>query len=244
MKGSPAHQVKLLYQKSGIDQIGHSKHEAKAAARENIAAGNNSRSATWHNIGKEIGIHSYATQNAYRDVWRHTLQYARSNFQIRDIEKITGEHVAAYLQSKVENGVKHATFAQYAAAIEKLEVALNMYSSSHDRGKTYSFSETIKPIREQASKNLEHFNGHREYREPAKVINEIKKDTYKIVAKLQYEAGLQIAIRGRPSHKGNEHDSLLATVAGQPAKDFRKRRKNKNCLSTGRCLPGNQNSRQ
>jgi len=120
MKGSPAHQVKNLYLKSGIDQIGTSKHEAKAIARENIATGGN-RSQTWHEVGKQLGIHSYATQNAYRDTWRHVLQYSRENFQIRDIEKITGEHVSAYLESKIADGVKHATFAQYASARNRPE---------------------------------------------------------------------------------------------------------------------------
>ncbi len=195
MKGSPAHQVKNLYLKSGIDAIGTSKHAAKAAARENIAAGtggNNSRSATWHQIGKQLGVHSYATQNAYRDVWRHVLQYSRENFGIRDAEKLTPESVSAYLQSKIDAGVKHATFMQYAAAAEKLETALNMYSQKYTRGKEYHFSNAIKPVRSIAHEKLERFTDNRAYLNPKKIIETIKNETYKIVAKLQYQTGLRI----------------------------------------------------
>jgi len=143
-------------------------------------------------MGKQLGIHSYATQNAYRDVWRHILQHTKEKFGIKDIEKLTGEHVAAYLQSKISENISHATFMQYASAAEKLETALNMYSEKFTRGKTYEFSNAIKPIRQLAHKTLQHFSGHREYLHPEKIVNNMKNPVYKTVAELQYRAGLRV----------------------------------------------------
>ncbi len=195
MRGSPVYQAHKIFSESGINKIGESKHEAKAIARENIATGSSgsqSRSATWHEIGKQLGVHSYATADNYRDVWRYTLQYARENFGIRDIEKLTPEAVSAYLESKIDAGVKHATFMLYAAAVEKLESALNMYAEKNKTDKTYNFSAAIRPMRLQAHEKLEKFEGSRAYWDPKKIIENMKENEYKIVARLQTEAGLRI----------------------------------------------------
>ncbi len=192
MQGSPAHQILILYTKSGIDAIGKSKHEAKVAARAAAAIGGASVAVTWHRLGKELGVHSYATQNAYRDVWRNTFKFAKENFQIKDIEKLAGEHVVAYLQSKIDQGVAHATFMLYAAALEKLEVALNKYSRAYTRGKEYNFSAAINSVRVVAHSQLEHFAGYRDYSAPQKIIDSLKNPTHKLVARLQLDAGLRI----------------------------------------------------
>ncbi len=190
MNGSAAHQIKNLYTKSGIDQIGHSKHLAKNEARNSISA-SRARSVTWHELGKGIGVYSYATQNAYRDVWRNTFKFAKENFQIKDIEKLTAEHVVAYLQSKIDAGIAHATFLQYASAIEKLETALNLYSEKFTRGKEYNFSSSINSVRQEAHV-LQHFNSYRDYSKPREIIEALHSDTHRIVALLQLEVGLRI----------------------------------------------------
>ncbi len=193
MHGSTKYQVKYLFDHT-ISRIGESKHAAKAAARENIAAGtgNNSRSATWHEIGQRIGVFSHATADTYKNVWRYALEFAKENFQIRDIEKITGDVIAAYLQSKIEENVKYATFQKYAAALEKLNLSLNKYSANLSKGRSYDFSAAIKDIRITAQKNLEHFSGSRSYVNPEKIIALLKND-YKLAANLQLKAGLRIA---------------------------------------------------
>jgi len=189
MRGSPVFQVHEIFAKSGINQIGNSKHAAKAAARESIATG--SRSANWHSIGKEIGIYSYATADVYRDVWRHALSYARENFQIRDIEKLTPAVIQSFLQSKIDQNISHATFLQYAAALEKLETALNMYSEKFDRHNKYDFSEAIQSARTVAHEKLTRFSGSRAYQNPEKIISNLQ-GTSKLVARLQYQGGLRI----------------------------------------------------
>jgi len=121
MRGSIVGQVQALYRLSGISQIGCSKHRAKELARSSGAK-------TWHEIGKRLGIYSYSTADAYRDVWKQVLSFAKREFGVKDIEKLNAEIVHSFLHSKIEQSVSKRTFQQYAAAVEKLEVALNKYS--------------------------------------------------------------------------------------------------------------------
>ena len=89
--------------------------------------------------GREgTGCYSYSTADAYRDVWRACLGHAKENLGIKDIEKLSGEAVRAFLDSKIDQGVAKATFGQYAAACEKLEVALNRYAEQHSTGRGVS----------------------------------------------------------------------------------------------------------
>jgi len=80
MRGSIVGQVQALYRLSGIVQVGHSKHRAKELARSSGAK-------TWHEIGKRLGTYSYSTADAYRDVWKQLLSYAKSSFGVKEIKK-------------------------------------------------------------------------------------------------------------------------------------------------------------
>ena len=103
MRGSIVGQIQALYRFSGISQIGHSKHGAKELAR-------NSGAKTWHEIGKRLGIYSYSTADAYRDVWKQVLSFAKREFGVKDIEKLNAEIVHSFLHSKIEQGVSKKPF--------------------------------------------------------------------------------------------------------------------------------------
>ncbi len=79
MRGSIVSQVQALYKLSGIARIGHSKYKAKELARSSI--------------GKRLGIYSYSTADAYRDVWKQLLSYAKSRveFCTREISQLNGK---------------------------------------------------------------------------------------------------------------------------------------------------------
>ena len=72
MRGSVIGLAQALYRLSEIVQIGYSKHRAKELAK------------TWHEMG---WYYSYSTADAYCDVWKHFLSYAKSSFGVKDIEK-------------------------------------------------------------------------------------------------------------------------------------------------------------
>lgn len=120
------------------------------------------------------------------------LSFAKENFGVKDIENLTGQHIQSYLETKIEMGVKHSTFMQYASAVEKLQVALNAYANNHNTGKEYNFSDNIKEVREIAHKELERFTGSRAYENPKELINNIQTESFKLASTLQYEAGLRL----------------------------------------------------
>ena len=183
MRGSTVFQVQTVFQ--AINEIGTSKHGAKLEARENGAA-------TWHEIGKELGIHSYATADAYRAVWRNALDYTKAEFGVKDIEKLTGEHLREFLEVKIEDGVAHATFSQYAAALEKLEVALNRYAEQNGTGQEYNFSEGIVEAR-AAGSGLERFEGTRAYSNPEQLVEAVRGDGFRLAAAIQQESGARVS---------------------------------------------------
>lgn len=182
MRGTVDWQVREVFKT--VDKIGTSKHDAKIEVRNNGAT-------SWHEVGKELGVHSYATADAYRDVWRHACEYAKAEYDLKNIEKITEREIAGYLESKVRDGVSHATLAQYSAALEKFEVALNRYAAEHDTGREYNFHESIQDVKDGA--NLERFEGSRAYVDPDRLVAEVHGDKYSIAAALQREGGARIS---------------------------------------------------
>jgi len=176
MRGSVANQVYVVFKT--VIKFGSSKHQAKAEAR---SAG----AATWHSIGKSIEIYSYSTADAYRDVAKQIFSYAKENFSVRDITKLEAVHVQSFLEHKIEQGIKYSTFQQYAAAAEKLEVALSRYTC-----KNYNFD--LPEVRELAQNVLEKTDSHRAYSDPKGLINAVSGSTYKVLAQAQYEGGFRV----------------------------------------------------
>lgn len=199
MRGSIVYQVQQVF--AEVNSIGESKHEAKEYAVENGAN-------TKHEIAKQMGIHSYSTADAYRDIWKDALNFAKENFSVKDIEKLNGEHIKAYLEQKIQNNVAHSTFMQYASALEKLEVALNRYAENHNTGKEYEFANSISEVRELAHQELERFDNSRAYENPQELIKSIQNENYNLAATIQYEAGLRLSELGTIKNLNTENKSF------------------------------------
>ncbi|OYZ59341.1 MAG: hypothetical protein B7Y17_05530, partial [Sulfuricurvum sp. 24-42-5] len=60
---------------------------------------------------------SYLTAKAYRDVWNNMFLYLAEHWKIKDTEKITSEHVAAYMSYKSEYHVSHQYLQKINAAM-------------------------------------------------------------------------------------------------------------------------------
>ena len=208
MRGSIIYQVHQVFNE--IIAFGESKHEAKEQARQQGAR-------TWHDIGKNIAIYSYATADQYRDIAKDLLSYTKEEFGIKDIEKLTSEHVNAFLESKIADGIKYSTFQKYAAALEKLEVALNRYAETHNTGRTYSFD--LSSVREQAREVLERSQITRAYENPKALINSIQNPEYKVIAQAQYQGGFRISELNHISEKNFLPDSTFKVISGKGGKD-------------------------
>lgn len=208
MRGNVNFQVQQLYKT--VEAIGESKHEAKAEARENGAVGA-------AEIAKELGVYSYATGDAYRDVWRHIGEYAKNEYGVKDMERITGEQVQAYLNSKIEEGVARATFDQYAAAAEKLEVALNRFAAQNETGNTYNFE--LKDVRQVAAQEIGNRNHEaRAYADPAKLCSNLEDKQHALAAQMQHESGgrvKEISQIKEGQLKGLQADRITGELKGR-----------------------------
>ncbi|WP_306547278.1 hypothetical protein [Desulfobulbus sp.] len=124
------------------------------------------------------------------------IAYAKTEMGVKDIEKLSGENIREFLETKVEGGVSHATLAQYAAALEKLEVALNRYASQNGTGREYHFSQAINEAR-IAGRGLDRFEGSRAYLEPRVLVAAVRGDDFKLAAHIQLEGGARISEANR-----------------------------------------------
>jgi len=187
MRGSIDWQVREVF--STVNDIGESKHQAKADAREAGAA-------TWADMGKALGCHSYSTYDDYRAVAKEAFGYIQQSYGVRDITRIESHQVEAYLKDRIENGgrdgggLERSSFDKYGAALSKFEVALNRYSQEKNLGREYKFN--LKEVRQYAAKTLGGRNDtSRAYKDP-KALVEAVTGKYNLTAHIQYESGTRI----------------------------------------------------
>jgi hypothetical protein len=214
MRGSPVYQVKTLWEQSGVNRIGTSKHQAKQLARDAGAK-------TWGDLGRELGIHSYGTADAYRDVWIAVLAHARAHFGVRDIERLSSDIISSFLSGKVEEEVALATYKQYAAACSKLETALNLYYQKpwpgFLRNKPYDFREAIEATREIARAELRRFEDSRAYDHPGALIAALELPSFQLAARLQLLGGprvREVSLVREGQCRGLGRDQLTGSAKG------------------------------
>ena len=191
MRGSMSYQVTYLFRSSGINQIGASKNAAKESAREIIES--SGKGATSSRIAEHTGIHSHGTATTYIDKWKEFANFAKAELGVKDIEKITAEHVREYLTAKMEEGVSYSTWQGNAAALSKLENALEMYAVSMGKVSGYGFRQAIAEVRAVAAAELDRFTGTRNYQDSRALIDSISNDDFQLAAKLQLEAGVRVS---------------------------------------------------
>ena len=170
---------------SGIFAPGTSKHAEKEVAR-----GEGAR--TWADMGKALNIYSYGTAQVYKDTWHQACQWIKDNLGIRDVETLRGEHVRAFLESRIADGIKYSTFQREAAAMSKFENAMNMYADRARKDERYSFRGDIQEVRKEAIETLDRTSETRAYENPKELISYIENDSFKTVASVQYEGGARL----------------------------------------------------
>ncbi|MDO9528981.1 MAG: site-specific integrase [Syntrophales bacterium] len=185
MRGGTGYQVTKVFNESGIFNPGTSKHAEKAIARSEGAK-------TWSDLGKSLNIYSYRTAEVYKDTWHQAANWCKENLGVRDVEKLQGDHVKAFLESRIADGVKYSTFQRECAALSKFENALNMYADRVGKDSGYNFRETIKEVKAEASQVLDRAVTTRAYETPKALINEIRDPEHKTLVSVQHEGGARI----------------------------------------------------
>lgn len=215
MRGSFRGQTLHLLNTSGIKCIGESKFDAKNSARVALAA--EGRGGTSTAISEKTGIHSDGTKGNYLDKWQELCRFAKEEFGVRDLEKISTDQVRAFLAFKIEMGVSYSHWNGYAAAVGKFENALNGYSAKFARGNNYDFRVAVKELRLDARTELPRFSGTRNYSSPANLVGAIGNQTHQLIARIQHESGLRVAGASNISAcqlKGLGKDAMTGKTVG------------------------------
>lgn len=182
MHGTMAWQVTEVFEKSEIFAPGESKHEDKANAYTTIEARN--ETATSQKVSDETKLHSYTTAYDYKECWQKFADYARAELGLKNLEKTTGEHIQAYLSSRIEDGVALSTWQKEAAQLGKFGNALAEYT-----GKEISFRDAINEMRPDAKDALDSIERDRGFIEPRDVVDGLPNSDMRLAALVQLEGG-------------------------------------------------------
>ncbi|MGA2106175.1 MAG: hypothetical protein ABSH25_00875 [Syntrophorhabdales bacterium] len=186
MTGSVVGQIMPLFRLSGITAIKKSRHRFKAEAR---AAG--ARTST--EIAGLCPITGHGTLDKYREVAILFGKYIKKKLGRRwDVEATTAYDVWDFLDDCIERGVSRRTWRTYAAALYKLELALNLYAAKTGSGLSYDFRSAIESLRPTANEDLDLDRETREYEDPVRLITSIGDFSFSVAARLQHEGGCRI----------------------------------------------------
>lgn len=187
MKGSPKYLAKQLMRTVIAKNVTKlSRHEMKAKVRLELEA--DGITPTQAILAKHMPVYSARTEAGYKKAWEQFFNFAREEHGVRDPAKIKRRHIEEFLQRKINQDAKLKTFKTYAAAISKMELALN-----NVRKYPLHYSEAVDRMRVIAKQQLNGDVRSRAYKNPVAVVDEIKIEEYKVAAELQMYGGARIA---------------------------------------------------
>lgn len=190
MRGSMAAQCCGLLNQSGILRIGKSKHAEQTKLREELKA--LGLSADRASVGRLTGMFNGESAHQYLSSWIGCAQYAKEIYGIKDIEKLAAEHIASWLEFRIECGAARSTVYGDLAALSKLEAALSTWADTRESGREYDFKEAVSAAREEA-RTLPSFEGSRAYSDVPALITAIYNDTTRLAVQILSESGCRIA---------------------------------------------------
>lgn len=139
-------------------------------------------------------VASYKTMESYRSIWNNFFNYLKEHWNIKDFEKISAEHVVAYMDYKVEYYPSKQYLEKISAALGKLEIALKLFAKNiHNEIRDYNFSIRQTILDEARDLKIVANNYHnRAYSSPELLISNLQNLLHKLAAKIQYEGGARI----------------------------------------------------
>ena len=164
-------------------------------------------------------VASYKTMESYRSIWNNFFNYLKEQWNIKDFEKISAEHVAAYMDYKIEYYPSKQYLEKITSALGKLEIALKFFAKNiHGVEKEYDFSIRQTILNEARDLKFVANNYHnRAYNNPELLISNLQNPLHKLAAKIQYEGGARIegvALIKLKQLLGTKLDSVTNTQKG------------------------------
>jgi len=131
---------------------------------------------------------------SYRAIWNNFFNYLKEHWSIKDFEKISTEHITAYMDYKIEYYPSKQYLEKISAALGKLEIALKLFAKNiHGAEKEYDFSNRQTILDEARDLKFVANNYHnRAYKKPEILISNLKNSLHQLAAKIQYEGGARI----------------------------------------------------
>ena len=177
-------------------RIGESKHAAKV---DGIA---------------KSGIFSFNSARAMKNTWCNFAKFCRSEFDLRDIQKVTPQMVREYLEKKAyEDEISAKSYANVCSRIEKLNTALEEKRGidvSELRAELKECRAFIEDLRAAS-------NANRAYLDPEKTISQIEDPKCRLAAKIQFEGGARISEISKLDKRNltsNEGEIVLRNTKG------------------------------
>ena len=136
-------------------------------------------------------IASYKTMETYRRVWDNLGNYLKEHWKLKDFEKITAEHIDAYISYKIEYYPSSQYLEKIVSALGKLKDALERFSMNiYGEERNYDFSIRQNKLHYARVQNLVADGYHsRIYQDPISVIKNLDLDEHKIAAYIQLKGG-------------------------------------------------------
>ena len=187
---STVYQVQEVMQM--VNQIGESKHSAKEEFKSNYN-GSQQIDKFMASFAKESGIYSIQTFKDYLTINVDLAKFAKENFNTKDIQNLTAEHVKAYLQEKVKTGLAKSSIQKYSAALEKFETALSI-----KYGKEFNFDvKNALSDSQKGSLKISERAGYHPYENTKAIVDNISKnpnipDSHKLAIRITQETGLRL----------------------------------------------------
>ena len=164
-------------------------------------------------------VASYQTMESYRAVWNNFFNYLKEHWEIKNFEKISSEHIVAYMDYKIEYYPSRQYLQKISAAFGKLEIALTHFANNiHGESREYNFS--IRQTLLDEARDLKYVadNYHnRAYNNPEALINNLQNTLHRLAAAIQYEGGARIegvALIKLNQLLGTRLDSITNTFKG------------------------------
>ena len=164
-------------------------------------------------------VASYQTMESYRAVWNNFFNYLKEHWEIKNFEKISSEHIVAYMDYKIEYYPSRQYLQKISAAFGKLEIALTHFANNiHGESREYNFS--IRQTLLDEARDLKYVadNYHnRAYNNPEALINNLQNPLHRLAAAIQYEGGARIegvALIKLNQLLGTRLDSITNTFKG------------------------------
>lgn len=164
-------------------------------------------------------VASYRTMQSYRSIWENFFNYLKEQFNLKDCERIDSDHVASYMLYKIEYYPSKQYLEKISAAMGKLEIALERYSTqSYESPKHYDFSirQRILDTARDLDKVADNYHD-RAYAHPEIVIETLHDTKHRLAARIQLEGGARmegIGLIKRFQLKGIEFDTITKKHVG------------------------------